>query len=387
MEEIRRAAAALAADEFAHSSTAGGIAPDPNSSNALFIDPTFLSCLRKRHAFLGEYSEAVLAGTPLEVLLKLESTSIKLKNLEKSKDSEDKLASNREALTTASVRIEGGVDNRWNKLHESRFLPGAACTSAKLWLRGREVIRKSEHSALSVYDMASIGLAGHVTPKGWLCLSDPGDSSISINLFSIVNCGKKTTSKLVSEDLYEEVEELGELKIALRVLREALSFVHPWNKSVSVLEGFLLQCNWCNAETEGLDKRATIMTQFVDYILRENSNRWRSQEPFMSLSELKGAWDSFFGSRPQSALTKPKKTFPKDGFRKTDSKPRPSWMVPADYFSDDICVMYNLGKCVKAPGVCKTGKGVSLRHICNFRPDPSKPAVFCGGSHISKLYH
>lgn len=385
---MRRAAAAEAADELAHNTGMhSGLITDPNSNNQLFLDPNFLSCLRKRHAFLGEYSEAVLAGTPLEVLLKLESTSIKLKNLEKSKDSEDRLASNREALASASVRIEGGEDNRWDKLHESRFLPGAACSAAKLWLRGREVVKKSEHPALSVYDMASVGLAGHVTPKGWLCLSDPGDSSISINLFSIVNCGKKTTSKHESEDLYQEVEELGELKIAVRVLREALSFVHPWNKSVSVMEGFLLQCNWCQTDTAGLDKRATIMTQFVDYILRENSNRWRSQEPFLSSSELKGAWDSFFGSRPQSSLSKPKKSFQKDGFRKQDSKPRPANWVPAAYFDDDICVMYNLGKCVKAPGVCKTSKGVGLRHICNFRPDPSQASVFCGGSHISKFYH
>ena len=44
-------------------------------------------------------------------------------------------------------------------------------------------------------------------------------------------------------------------------------------------------------------------------------------------------------------------------------------------FKDDICVLWNLGKCLKPPGGCNTRFGKQLRHVCNHRPDPSKPDI------------
>jgi len=359
-----------------------------------------MESLKRRHAFLKEYDDEVLATTPLSVLVKLESTSLKLKNVEKQKDAEDKLTSNRDSLGEDKIMVGAGLDDRWDNLHEGRFLPGAACSMAKLWNKGRLAYKKADHKPVSVYDMAAVGLAGHVTPRGWVALSDPGDSSISINLFSITNCGKKAAGKSSNfqDEELKEVAELGELKVAIRVLREALSMVHSWNKSVSVLEGFLIQTNWCSKDLEGLENQAGILVQFVDYVLRENSNRWRSQEAFISIGELKGVWESFFGSRPQSLLVKSKQksqqvsrtggsnqnTWSK--LNNLDGRTRPGW-VPAEYFKDDICVMFNLGKCAKPPGTCMTAKGVPLRHICNFRADPNKPANICGLNHMAKLYH
>jgi hypothetical protein len=359
----------------------------------------------------------VLSSTPIETLLKLESTSIKLRNLEKSKETEEKLAMNRDSLEDTVRMVGGGEDNRWSKLHEGRFLPGAACSAAKMWSRGREVFKRAEHQPLAVYDMACVGLAGHVTPKGWLVLADPGDSTISINLFSIANCGKKSSNKAgeTVEDA-RDICELGELKVAIRVLREALSWTQPWNKSVGVLEGFMLQTDYCKKDLEGIDNQASILTQFVDYVLRENSNRWRGQESFLSIGDLKGVWESFFGSRPQSMLVK-KKTYNQgwqqqggggqqggsqggqngggSGFgnsqnnaQSTNNNSRvPFKKVPDSYFKEDICVMFNIGKCVKPPGTCTTLKGRPLRHICNHRPDPNQPGRFCGATHAAVFYH
>ena len=115
--------------------------------------------------------------------------------------------------------------------------------------------------------------------------------------------------------------EMGKLKCALRVLREAMVFVHPWNKSVSAIEGFLIQNQYCTSDLEGLEKQAQILSQLIDYCLRENSNRWRGHEAFLTVSKLKGTWSSFFGARPQALLAKARKPFKQErtGYKPNDN--------------------------------------------------------------------
>ena len=196
LEVNARLADQLFQDEQDHSAQSRVAIPDPGIRVGL-LEVGQLDVLRKRHAFLNEYPDSMLVNTPIETLLKLESTSIKLKNLERAKDAEDKLAFNREALMTTEFKVKQGVDNRWSILHEARFLPGAACSSAKLWLKAREVLGSNIQAPVSVYDMASVGLAGHVTPRGWLALGDPGNSSISINMFSINNWARNWGARLM----------------------------------------------------------------------------------------------------------------------------------------------------------------------------------------------
>lgn len=373
--------------------------PDPAGST-LNLNVSNLDCLRKRHAFLNEYSDELLSSTPLETLLKLETTSIKLKNLENSKANEDKLSFNRDKLSETEFRVASGTDNRWSSLHEARYLPGMCCTTVKMWNRAREVIGSQGHPAVGIYDMAGVGLAGHVTPQGWIALHDPGCSNISLRMFSISNCGRKVTTKTGdgSDDGLADVVELGEFKCALTVLREAMAFVHPWNKSISALEGFLRQSNFCSHDLEGVEKQASILTQFVDYTLRENSNRWKGQESFLTLGDLKSTWESFFGSRPQSVLAKSKKSAHTSNNSSSHNNTHSSNRGNRPYvpnklgvhpalFLDDICVMWNLGKCVKPQGTCKTKAGRVLRHCCNFRGDPSNMSRYCGLDHAAVYWH
>ena len=372
---------------------------DPGAGRPSLMIP-HLASLKRRHEFLNEYSDEVLSSTPIDTLLKLESTSIKLRNLERGEGTDEKLSANRDNLVTTITTVVAGEDNRWSKLHASRFLPGAACSAVKLWLRAREVLEGCKVAPVAVYDMASIGLAGYVTPKGWEVIHDPGSSHLQLRLFSINNCGKRVGSKAneYGDDELNDVSEMGELKLALRVLREAMNFVHPWNKSIAALEGFLMQSKFCFSDLEGLDKPATTLCQFIDYCLRENSNRWRGQEVFLTATELKSTWGSFFGSRPQSVLAKAKKA----GQKNTGARPAYNshnsnnsntasnynqLSSTAALFHDDICVMWNWGKCVKPPGACATKKGRALRHICNFRPDLNNPAVYCGANHPANTSH
>jgi len=377
--------------------------PDPGAT----ILSGNLDNLRRRHAFLNEYTSEDLEKYSLATLLKLEATSIKLKNLENNKAAEVKLSNNRDALEDTSYRVEEGVDNRWSNLHDCRFLPGWGCTSQKMWSRGREVLKNNAHPAIATYDMASVGLAGHVTSQGWVALHNPGSSNLAIRMFSINNCGRRVAGKNDDneDNLLADIVELGELKLAMRVLKEAISFVRPWDKSVAALDGFLHQTNYCASDTDGLDKRAELMAQFIDYILKENSNRWKGREQFLGITELKGTWESFFGSRPQGQLAKAKQGQKQQGQKSYNNSSGggggqqqqqqnqvPSIMVgkyrvPQAFFNEDICVMYNVGKCVKSPNNCTTKAGKKLRHVCNWRPygNPNLPA--CGLQHAAVFYH
>jgi hypothetical protein len=135
--------------------------------------------------------------------------------------------------------VAEGQDNRLNILHSGRFLGGAACSAAKMWLAAKEAMGTAVPAPVGCYDMGSIGLAGYVSSKGWVELSNPASTKISIKMFNINNCSARSGPKKQGEREDDSLE-LGELKLAVRVLRSAMSFVMPWNHSVAALEGFLL---------------------------------------------------------------------------------------------------------------------------------------------------
>ena len=144
-----------------NSRSRGNPTADPGMSQSGYkatLNITQLASLRKRHAFLNEYSDEIITSTPIDTLLKLESTSIKLKNLEKAKDIDDKLTTNRDNLPDIDIKIEQGTDNRWDKLHSSRFLPGMGGSAVKTWLKAREVMGRGGHAPIATYDMGSVGL-------------------------------------------------------------------------------------------------------------------------------------------------------------------------------------------------------------------------------------
>ncbi len=393
-------------------------APDP-AQIPLQSRGTSLDNLKQRHSFLNAYTAETLAAFPLETLLKLEATSIKLKNLEHNKAAEVKLAANRDNLAVTIYKVQGGEDNRWSSLHEARFLPGWGCSAQKMWGRAREVLMNAGQAAIGTYDMASVGLAGHVTSQGWAALHDPGSSSLALRMFSINNCGRRLAYKQGDNEVdnLADILELGELKTAMRVLKEAVNFVRPWDKSVAALDGFLYQTDYCKVDLDGLERKAEILTQFIDYVLKENSNRWKGQEPFLGIPEMKGTWESFFGSRPQSQLVKAKQPV----FFQQQKQGRPQGpaqgqgpsgaqnqqacsnqgqhqgqgqlnsgrggRVPSAFWSEDICVMFNLGKCIKPAGTCITKMGKPLRHVCNWRPYNDINLAPCGAHHAAANFH
>jgi len=155
--------------------------------------------------------------------------------------------------------------------------------------------------------MGLVGMGGFVTNLGWSKLAILESSKISLRLpedVIINNCGAKISSGKIGrsnrDHKMEEILELGEFKVALRALRVAASFLAPWNFSFVALENFIIQSNFCNLDLVGVDRQAQILTQFVNYMLEENNNKWQDGEPFLDSSALKEHWESFCVARPQS---------------------------------------------------------------------------------------
>lgn len=404
-DTIGRANSFLAEEHIRTRSGFSSLADPGKTGN--FIDITTMPELVKKFPFLNDYPADFLLSTPFEVILKAESTSMKLKEMETGRKTEARLSTNRENLLTQLTAVTAGSDNRWDLIHDARFLPGATCSAAKLWLQARGVIGSKGHPPVSTYDMGSVGLGGCVTPKGWLDLHDPGSTDLSLKLFTMNNCGNKTagskTDSAQRSSEWEEISEIGEFKVAMRTLRTAMSFVHPWNFSIAAIDGFLHQSNFCHSDISGLPNQGRLLTQFVDYVLGENANRWRGQEKFMTAGDLRNTWPEFLGNRPEATLGKMKTQqgqannqtkYPRSApsapsISSSFSTPPPNYRVPVSnpLFWDDICVLWNIGKCVKPPGVCFTKRGVALRHVCNHRPDPRNQNIVCGKDHPSKGNH
>ena len=370
---------------------------DPGSRPASGLEK-----LKEKFSFLRDYTDEFIKETGVDVLIKAETASKKLVRYDKEKKAEDKLFSNRENLTTTHVK--GADDNRLDVLHPARALAGATCTAAKLWLHARSILGSSGHPPLSTYDMGAVGLGGCVTSKGWVELHNPSSPTISIKMFAMGNC----SSKAGKDDEFPELEDLSELKAALRVLRGAMAYVHPWNRSIDALENFLIQSSFCSKDLTGMARQTGLLTQFIDYVLVENACRWRGMDPFLDTRELRNTWADFFSQKSSSYKGKQAASnsggatgggngyrgnqqqqhpFRGNGGNNNSSMPSTSMGVPSFKFFDDICVAWNLGRCMKVPPACTTKVGRVLRHVCNHRPDMSKPAIICEKNHMAKLFH
>jgi hypothetical protein len=98
--------------------------------------------------------------------------------------------------------------------------------------------------------------------------------------------------------------EVGEFMVALRAMRSTMAYVMPCNMSFAALEGFLINSRVCRDKLGGLERQASILMSFTNYLLSENANRWRNIRPFIAHRGLRAVWNSFFSARPQSLLAK-----------------------------------------------------------------------------------
>ncbi len=355
----------LIREELAHQ---GQGCPDPSLPGSSAITHSNLAAMRSKFPFLKDFSDGFIHATKPDCILKMKFTMLKIKESERTRDADDKLAANRAALGTSPKVLKEGIDDRWSNLHECIFLPGAGCSAAKLWLTARTFLGLSAGPALGNYDMHSVGLGGFVSAKGWVELANPSSTKLSLKQFCLNSCRSKVSNKKGDSEDDTEFSEIGELQLALRTLRTAASLVSPWNLSFIVIENFLINNRFCRDNLQGLDKQAALLCQFVDYILLENANKWRDCELFLTSGDLKNAWQAFFSARPQSALAKKKqeqttsslkgKAF-KQPFPKQQQQASRKLLPPRLPFID-ACYSWNRNQCQNNRGV--------LHH-------PQRPAV------------
>jgi hypothetical protein len=133
--------------------------------------------------------------------------------------------------------------------------------------------------------------------------------------------------------------------VLLNKVFERIVFMMQWNMSIAALEGSLINTQFCKDELGGLEKQASILMSFTDYVLSENANRWRNIEPFITHRELRAVWNSFFSARPQSVLAK-------------RAQVNKTWKAsPLKKHFLDVCFPWNRGQCTKAAGACFSKMG------------------------------
>ena len=350
--------------------------PDPGQRRGAMSDEDVAS-LRKRHAFLEDFSDAFIRSQTVGDLMKIETTSMKVRDWEKAKDADDRLAANKAVLASTFTSVQEGRDNRCSVLHPGRFLGGAGCSAAKLWLAAREALGTVSHPPIGNYDMGAVGLAGYVSAKGWTEAHNLQNPKVQVKMYNINNCGLRSSSKKAGDDP-DDIQDAGEFKLALRVMRTVFQFTQPWNLSVLAIEGFFMQNNFCHHDLSNVEKKAWYLSKFTDFAMAQNADRWRDAEPFLSTGDLKVLWGSFFSAQPSQS--KQGKDGASSSKKKDDRSKRP--LDPKVTLG--ICFAWNQGQCMKPASACTTLKGRPLKHICDHVADPAKPTDVCGKDHRGK---
>ena len=91
-------------------------------NHASRISPEDLRVIRDKFPHLSDFSEEFLQSRTLEELLRIESTSLRSKDSERNRETEDKLAANKASMPTKFYDVPAGRDNRWSELHPAREL-------------------------------------------------------------------------------------------------------------------------------------------------------------------------------------------------------------------------------------------------------------------------
>jgi hypothetical protein len=397
-------------------------------SNPEYCHPDNLEDLKAEIPHLAAKGDRFLLQMKISTLIKMESNYIKRASQDKGRSIEETLAKNQDAVAASPIPVAAGFDDRNGSLHPARFLPGPICSAQELWLQARRVWGSSGPPPVAAFDLASIGLAGHITAKGFAALQDPGSSSLSLRLFDVANvttkveASKRITLSASSDsmevgDSLKEASTLYSFQQALRAVRELARFTMPWNHSFAALEGFLV-CNSYMARDLGNTNSHAIgvLAKFCDHIFELNASRWRASKHFLDINELGSTWATWLASRGgpisqragsaahQAAAAgsgqssgqkaakpaKPKAATPASGGQaagraQAAGGAQAAARAAAAAVPDDICQRFNKNKCPNAAtGNCTTAAGLALRHVCNYITGPNTK---CLQPHMRILNH
>jgi hypothetical protein len=104
-------ARALLADEVARGGQPTASPCEPHGSGSAVTDSD-LAALRAKFPFLIEFSDGFIKANKLDCLMRMETANMKLREAERTKDADDKLAHNR--MNIGVISVEMGLDDRHN---------------------------------------------------------------------------------------------------------------------------------------------------------------------------------------------------------------------------------------------------------------------------------
>jgi hypothetical protein len=104
-------ARALLADEVARGGQPMVSLCEPPGSRSAVTDSD-LAALRAKFPFLKEFSEGFIKANKPDCLMRMETANMKLREAERTKDADDKLAHNR--MNIGVISVDMGLDDRHN---------------------------------------------------------------------------------------------------------------------------------------------------------------------------------------------------------------------------------------------------------------------------------
>ena len=312
---------------------------------------------------LKDLPEALLRKLPLSTMFQLNSALAKEKKTSEKLGVNTKLAHNAKKLARNPATVEKGVDNRKDQMHPARFLGGTSCALTEQWAEARRILGESGVLPIGNYDLDAVGCGGCVTPKAWLEIHNPASQDLKLKLFHLPNVasgGLSSKKESGSEDSGESLKEIADMdsfRIALNTAREAMASALPWNRSFSAVVGFMLNTNYLFEELSGNNRRAAILSEFVDYIIGRNGLNWENNQPFLTTDELAHVWANWRTKR--GITSKPAEKKEKKDHSSSGGADRKKQL-------SEICRLFNAKTCrCQGDKECKTAWGKTLRHICN----------------------
>jgi hypothetical protein len=298
----------------------------------------------------------------------------------------DKMAKNLEKIKKNPKKVEKGVDNRADILHEGRFLGGHICKNSEIWLKAREKIGIFGLEPISRYDSEGMGMNGNINGFIWAALHNPGTKDFSIRMLApdALSAARASSEKDASS-CKKDFTNINDVRLALNTLRSATQFIHPWNFSTATLEYFLNSVHFGEKDSNNWQGKINFVTKFIDEVLANNAEAWDDSKPFMSANKISNKWvaDSMTKVSKNFQKQDPKqqqKNYNQDNFKNSDNKQRTYF----NNFPKDVCRRFCYNFCPTQNDASCTAPwpgGTKLKHVCAFLlPDKT----ICGKFHSFK---
>ena len=368
-------------------------APDPagyyDTPRARGLSDAAIVFIRHKFPNLSDFPDHIIKDMDFQTIHQLNVSIAAQADAKRKSEPEDRVSQNLEELKKKPTAIPAGIDDRNSQLHSSRFLGGPVCSNKLLWQRAREILGEKGVEPLANFDLGSVGLGGHVTTRGWIELHDPGSTNLTLKLFNIRNVSNTTRSlqhfTLADSDgiintgeSLSDITDLDAFKTAMRAAEVAQMFALPWNRSILAINGFLLGSDFGAKDLAGRSNRVSILTDFVNYIFKQNAANWRSGEDFLSNTDVALHWTHWFGTNAASKITlkeeKPQQQQQRRSSSQGSSRPDKHQKGHGKHDrgsslgrrppAEEPCRRYNAGVCPNNASSCATSAGTKLLHTC-----------------------